>query len=174
MLLIDDLLGALRGTGISVIASFASAAHLVVIGAALASCLVASAVADPFPPIWGSAAVHFPPVAWPGEPADPKQCGTSCGQWLPYTRFQNGVTDPRTQDPSNGGTAPQNYVNISSSCIDKTFPSIYYSLRQGAAPDGSQDVIMFRWRVEQIIGEGSKRRRSSGLTPFGTGLMILR
>jgi len=44
--------------------------------------------------------------------------------------------------------AAENYVNVSSSCIDKTFPSIYYSLRQGAALDGSQD--MFRWRVEQI------------------------
>ena len=41
-------------------------------------------------------------------------------------------------------------MNIASSCLDKTFPSIYYALRQGAAPDGSQDVIMFRWRVEQI------------------------
>lgn len=89
-------------------------------------------------------------VAWPAEPANPQQCGTQCGDWLPYTRFQGGVADPRIQDPSNGGTAPQNYVNISSSCVDKTFPSIYYSLRQGAAADGSQDVIMFRWRVEQI------------------------
>ncbi|HEY2967651.1 MAG TPA: DUF11 domain-containing protein, partial [Casimicrobiaceae bacterium] len=105
---------------------------------------------DPYPPYWGSAAVHFPPVLWPAEPADPKQCGAACGEWLPYTRFQNDIADPRTQDPSNGGTAPQNYVNVSSSCIDKTFPSIYYSLRQGAALDGSQDTIMFRWRVEQI------------------------
>jgi uncharacterized repeat protein (TIGR01451 family) len=105
---------------------------------------------DPYPPFWGSAAVHFPPVLWPTEPADPKQCGTNCGEWLPYTRFQSDVADPRTQDPSNGGTAPQNYVNVSSSCVDKTFPSIYYALRQGAAPDGSQDTIMFRWRVEQI------------------------
>ncbi|HEV8552323.1 MAG TPA: IPTL-CTERM sorting domain-containing protein [Casimicrobiaceae bacterium] len=105
---------------------------------------------DPYPPYWGSAAVHFPPVLWPSEPADPKQCGASCGEWLPYTRFQNNIADPRTQDPSNGGTAPQNYVNIASSCVDKSFPSIYYSLRQGAAPDGGQDTIMFRWRVEQI------------------------
>ncbi|MDP9225255.1 MAG: DUF11 domain-containing protein, partial [Actinomycetota bacterium] len=131
-------------------ASMSSAFHFVAMGAALAFCVVTSAMADPFPPFWGSGAVHYPPVAWPTEPADPKQCGPSCGQWLPYTRFQNGIADPRTQDPSNGGTAPQNYVNISSSCIDKTFPSIYYALRQGAAANGSQDVIMFRWRVEQI------------------------
>ena len=105
---------------------------------------------DPYPPLWGSAAVHYPPVAWPNEPADPRQCGATCGEWRPYTRFQNGIADPRTQDPSNGGTSPQNYVNIASSCVDKSFPSIYYALRQGAASDGSQDVIMFRWRVEQI------------------------
>jgi hypothetical protein len=101
---------------------------------------------DPYPPFWGSPAVHFPPVLWPSEPVDPKQCGANCGEWLPYTRFQNDITDPRTQDPSNGGTSPQNYVNVSSSCVDKTFPSIYYALRQGAAPNGSQDTIMFRWR----------------------------
>ncbi|HVF62890.1 MAG TPA: hypothetical protein VNE58_02710 [Casimicrobiaceae bacterium] len=111
---------------------------------------IGAALANPFPPLWGSSAVHYPPVAWPVEPADPTQCGANCGQWLPYTRFQSGIADPRTQDPSNGGTAPQNYVNIASSCVDKTFPSTYYALRQGAAPDGSQDVIMFRWRVEQI------------------------
>ena len=91
-----------------------------------------TARSDPYPPFWGSSAVHFPPVAWPAEPADPKQCGANCGEWLPYTRFQNNVADPRTQDPSNGGTAPQNYVNIASSCVDKTAPSIYYSLRKGA------------------------------------------
>lgn len=107
-------------------------------------------LADPFPPTLVNGAAHFPPVAWPAEPASPLQCGTSCGEWLPYTRFQGGITDPRTRDPSNGGTAPQNYVNIASSCVDKTAPSVYYALRQGAAPDGSQDTIMFRWRVEQI------------------------
>lgn len=107
-------------------------------------------VADPFPPTLANGAAHFPPVAWPNEPANSAQCGAQCGEWQPYTRFQSGVADPRVQDPSNGGTAPQNYVNISSSCTDKTLPSIYYALRQGGANDGSQDVIMFRWRVEQI------------------------
>jgi len=106
--------------------------------------------ADPYPPTLGNGAAHFPAVAWPAEPSDPTQCGTTCGDWLPYTRFQSGVADPRVQDPSNGGTSPQNYVNISSSCTDKSKPSIYYALRQGAAADGSDDVILFRWRVEQI------------------------
>ena len=150
LLSISAPLGALRAASGCVAASVVNAAHLVTMVAALAVCVVSSASADPFPPFWGSAAVHYPPVAWPTEPADPRQCGTNCGEWLPYTRFQNDIADPRTQDPSNGGTAPQNYVNISSSCIDKTFPSIYYALRQGAAANGSQDVIMFRWRVEQI------------------------
>lgn len=112
--------------------------------------LAGAVVADPFPPTLTNGAAHFPPVAWPNEPANPAQCGAQCGDWQPYTRFQSGVADPRVQDPSNGGTAPQNYVNISSSCTDKTQPSIYYALRQGSAADGSQDVIMFRWRVEQI------------------------
>lgn len=112
--------------------------------------LAGNALSDPFPPTLANGAAHFPPVAWPAEPANPQLCGNNCGEWLPYTRFQSGITDPRTQDPSNGGTAPQNYVNIASSCVDKTAPSVYYALRQGAAPDGSQDTIMFRWRVEQI------------------------
>ena len=108
-------------------------------------------VADPFPPDWNGGtgpAVHFAPAPWPSEPADPVNCGQSCGEWVPYTRFNNGVGDPRVQDPSNGGTSPQNYVNIASSCIDKDLPSIYYNLYKGATP--AEDVLMFRWRVEQI------------------------
>jgi len=107
--------------------------------------------ADPFPPNWqGGAgpAVHFPPVAWPNEPANAADCGNDCGDWVPYSRFQSGIADPRVQDPSNGGTAPQNYVNVASSCVDKNLPSIYYALRRGATP--ADDVLMFRWRVEQI------------------------
>lgn len=105
--------------------------------------------ADPFPPTLINGAAHFAPVAWPNEPADIKTCGFSCGDWKPYTRFQAGITDPRTQDPSNGGTAPQNYVNISSSCVDKAYPSVYYNLYKHPT-DAAQDVLFFRWRVEQI------------------------
>ncbi|MFO1284681.1 MAG: hypothetical protein U1F51_19855 [Burkholderiales bacterium] len=107
------------------------------------------AIADPYPPTWGGGAAHFPPVAWPTEPADIAQCGHACGDWKLYSRFQAGVTDPRVQDPSNGGTAPQNYVNVASSCVDKTYPSIYYFLYRHPT-DAAQDVLMFRWRVEQI------------------------
>lgn len=117
----------------------------------LALAVSSPSTADPFPPYWDGGAgeaVHFPPVAWPAEPSDPVACGATCGDWKPYTRFQNSANDPRVQDPSNGGTAPQNYTNIASSCIDKNLPSIYYSLRQGATE--ADDVLMFRWRVEQI------------------------
>lgn len=116
---------------------------------------IPQAAGHPFPPAWGTGTVdetngpiHFAPVAWPSEPADPASCGPSCGDWKPYTRFQAQINDPRTQDPSNGGTAPQNYVNISSSCTDKASPSIYYYLYKDADP--AKDVLMFRWRVEQI------------------------
>ncbi|MDO8342678.1 MAG: isopeptide-forming domain-containing fimbrial protein [Cellvibrio sp.] len=105
--------------------------------------------ADPFPPEWNSgagASIHYAPVAWPSEPVIPIDCGTACGQWKPYTRFQQPMNDPRTRDPSNGGTSPQSYVNVTSSCSDKAKPSIYYYLHQGAT--ASQDVLMFRWRVE--------------------------
>ena len=123
---------------------------------ALAAVLASAAIwsgsvgADPFPPVWGGPAVHHQPVAWPTEPPDPAQCGSACGEWKPYTRFQNTLNDPRIKDPSNGGTSPQNYVNIASSCIDKDLPSIYYNLKKVDENDPTRDVIMFRWRVEQI------------------------
>src|SRR5688572_26548557 len=105
--------------------------------------------ADPYPPEWSNGAgpaIHYPPVAWPSEPANTQNCGANCGDWKPYTRFQNDVADARTKDTSNGGTAPQSYVNVASSCSDKTLPSIYYYLHRGAT--AADDVLMFRWRVE--------------------------
>ncbi len=112
--------------------------------------------ADTFPPDWGSGVVdetngpvHFAPAAWPAEPANAADCGHDCGDWIPYTRFQGGIADPRVQDPSNGGTSPQNYVNVASSCIDRSRPSIYYHLYRHPT-DASLDVLMFRWRVEQV------------------------
>ncbi|WP_417657826.1 InlB B-repeat-containing protein, partial [Pseudidiomarina aestuarii] len=123
-----------------------------IIKTTVALALVGSTVhvsADPFPPNWDNgsgAAVHFSPVAWPDEPANPQSCGDNCGDWKPYTRFQNSMNDLRNKDPSNGGTSPQSYVNVSSSCSDGDLPSIYYYLHQGPTPE--QDVVMFRWRVE--------------------------
>ncbi|HTF96793.1 MAG TPA: hypothetical protein VL995_11720 [Cellvibrio sp.] len=110
---------------------------------------ISTAIADPYPPLWSNgagAAIHYDPVAWPTEPANPQNCGTNCGDWKPYTRFQQPMNDPRTRDPSNGGTSPQSYVNVTSSCSDKARPSIYYYLHRGATQ--ADDVLMFRWRVE--------------------------
>ncbi|KPJ94157.1 MAG: hypothetical protein AMJ53_05805, partial [Gammaproteobacteria bacterium SG8_11] len=133
-----------------------------------------NAEADPFPPQWNSGAgpaIHYAPAPWPSEPANPADCGGDCGDWLPYTRFQNSVNDPRVQDDSNGGTAPQNYVNVASSCSDKQLPSIYYYLHQGASPD--DDVIMFRWRVEQIANNyatGPNAGSYSASSPWSSAL----
>lgn len=128
--------------------------------------------ADPYPPTTANGAAHFAPVAWPNEPADITTCGISCGDWKPYTRFQSGVTDPRTQDPSNGGTAPQNYVNISSSCIDKSYPSVYYNLYKHPT-DSTLDVLFFRWRVEQIANNyatGPSAGNYSSSDPWSSAL----
>lgn len=111
-------------------------------------CGSSTTTADPFPPLWNSGsggAIHKQPVLWPSEPVNAANCGLNCGDWKPYTRFQQNMNDPRTRDTSNGGTAPQSYVNVTSSCSDKTLPSIYYYLHQGATP--ADDVLMFRWRV---------------------------
>ncbi|MCK5337112.1 MAG: DUF11 domain-containing protein, partial [Gammaproteobacteria bacterium] len=130
--------------------------------------------ADPFPPNWSNgvdASIHYSPAPWPVEPVNAADCGSNCGGWKPYTRFQNSVNDPRTRDPSNGGTAPQNYVNIASSCVDKDLPSVYYYLHQGATAD--EDVIMFRWRVEQIANTyatGTNAGSYSASNPWSSAL----
>jgi hypothetical protein len=168
------------------------------LGSSISSLLLAAplglaalqAQAYPYPPDWDDGEViegtspitldddhggpiHFAPAPWPAEPDNPAECGVQCGDWKPYSRFQTGVNDPRVQDPSNGGTSPQNYVNIASSCIDKALPSIYYNLRKGAASDGSEDVIMFRWRVEQIANTyatGPKAGSFSTTDPWNSAL----
>ncbi|MCB1877729.1 MAG: DUF11 domain-containing protein [Chromatiales bacterium] len=133
--------------------------------------------ADTFPPDFApvdesNGPVHFAPAAWPSEPALAADCAYECGEWKPYTRFQNDITDPRTQDPSNGGTRPQNYVNVASSCIDQSYPSIYYHLYRHPV-DPAQDVIMFRWRVEQIANTyatGPSPGNFSATDPWGSAL----
>ncbi|MGA7614600.1 MAG: hypothetical protein WBX15_05400, partial [Thermoanaerobaculia bacterium] len=91
-------------------------------------------MADGFPPYWDNStgAVHYAPIAWPAD-----------AQWVPYTSLATDIDDPRVNDPSNGGTSPQNYVNASSGCTDETLPSIYWFY------DPVNKVIFFRWRVEQ-------------------------
>src|SRR4051794_35811489 len=87
------------------------------------------------PPFWNSGAPNnvnntalgsaIKPVTWP-----------LTAQWVPYSwgttypdstiTEKHPVRDQRVQDPSNGGTTPQNYVNVSSGCPDQTLPSTYY------------------------------------------------
>ena len=127
-----------------------------------------TANADSYPPNWGTGTVdevngpiHYAPVAWPAQV-----------EWKPYSRFGESINDPRTQDPSNGGTAPQNYVNIASSCTDKEEPSVYYYLHKDPS-DPSKDVIMFRWRVEQIANtyaSGVKAGAASTGDAWGSAL----
>src|SRR5947209_20052146 len=121
-----------------------------------------------------SAAAQTPPT-WTGGPGGTPTCGsasTDCvggvpikpaqwptdAQWVPYSwgttypdstlAQKHPVHDQRVQDPSNGGTTPQNYVNVSSGCPDQTLPSIYYYFDKTA--DSGNGIIYFRWRVEQI------------------------
>jgi hypothetical protein len=106
--------------------------------------VVAIAGADTYPPDWdggSGSAVHFQPVPWPANDGDGS---LDPGDWVPYNFLSGSIEDQRVQDPSNGGTSPQNYVNISSGCTDLTLPSIFYYF------DPVNEVLMFRWRVEQI------------------------
>jgi len=122
---------------------FCSVFAVVILAAAL------PAAADN-PPFWnsgvptrGDGSLAIKPVTWPTTP-----------QWIPYSwgttypdstlTQKHPIRDQRVQDPSNGGTTPQNYVNVSSGCADQSLPSIYYYY------DSVNNVIFFRWRVEQI------------------------
>lgn len=102
------------------------------------------------PPYWNGGA----PKNADGTPAIPPKAWPASSSWIPYswgTTFPDStltekhpVRDQRTNDPSNGGTTPQNYVNVSSGCPDQSQPSIYYYF------DSSNQTVFFRWRVEQI------------------------
>ena len=86
------------------------------------------------PPYWqgGSGpSVYYTPAPWPSE-----------AQWVAYTNSNDTINDQRTQDPSNGGTSPQAYVNVASGCSDQALPSVYYFY------DSARQVIFYRWRVE--------------------------
>ena len=94
--------------------------------AALAAPLPAP-LPDPYPPTTSNGAAHWAPVAWPSET-----------NWHTYTLDGWKLNDPRTQDPSNGGTAPQNYVNVSSCLPDKASPSVFWEY------DAVNKVIFYR------------------------------
>jgi len=102
---------------------------------------VSSVLGDAFPPYWQQDPpytpqvpnpIHFQPAPWPLD-----------SEWVAVTANGVGIKDKRNQDPSNGGTSPQNYANVSSGCTDQTLPSIYWSY------DVDTNVLFFRWRVAQ-------------------------
>ena len=100
----------------------------------LASVGLASVAAAQTVPYWddgNGSAINFAPAPWPSN-----------AQWIAYTRSNASINDKRTQDPSNGGTSPQSYVNVSSGCTDQALPSVFYYF------DAARQVIFYRWRVE--------------------------
>jgi uncharacterized repeat protein (TIGR01451 family)/fimbrial isopeptide formation D2 family protein len=116
----------------------------------------------------GSAAIK--PAAWPAT-----------AQWVAYSwgttypdallSDKHPVRDQRVQDPSNGGTTPQNYVNVSSGCSDQSLPSIYYYF--DPAGDNNNGIIFFRWRVEQIANNyatGPSAGSYSSSNPWNSAL----
>ncbi|HYO75485.1 MAG TPA: hypothetical protein VE010_03395, partial [Thermoanaerobaculia bacterium] len=98
---------------------------------ALAFTSVAQAAAPPYWSGGSGPAVKYAPAPWPTN-----------AQWVAYTNSNSSINDQRTQDPSNGGTSPQAYVNVSSGCNDQALPSVYYFY------DPVRQVIFYRWRVE--------------------------
>ncbi len=125
------------------------------------------AIGDTYPPDWnggGDPPVHFAPVAWPADDGDGL---LDFGDWVPYTILGSGIEDNGVQDPSNGGTSPQNYVNASSGCTDLTLPSVFVYY------DSANQVLMFRWRVEQIANTyatGPTTGSASSVDPWKSAL----
>src|ERR1043166_5958276 len=110
----------------------------------------------------GGAAIA--PSPWPLE-----------SQWIPYSwgttypdsAGSGAIKDQRVNDPSNGGTTPQNYVNVSSSCTDQSAASIYYYY------NSTTKTIFFRWRVEQIANNyatGPSAGTYSATSPWNSAL----
>ena len=60
-----------RARSLVTLARFAQGT-LAAIVIALGALISTSVYGDPFPPLWGSPAVHYQPVAWQNEPVDPK------------------------------------------------------------------------------------------------------
>src|SRR5436305_671297 len=85
------------------------------------------------PPYWNNGSPNnvnnatvgstIPPAAWPAESAWVKYSWGTTYPDLTDTQ-KHPIRDQRVQDPSNGGTTPQNYVNVSSGCPDQILPSI--------------------------------------------------
>jgi len=134
-------------------------------------CVIAPSAFAQNPPLWNNGSPKnddgtnaIAPAAWPAE-----------SQWIPYswgTTYpdpvgNHSINDPRVQDPSNGGTTPQNYVNVSSGCPDQGLASIYFYF------DSVNNIIFFRWRVEQIANNyatGPSAGSYSSSSPWNSAL----
>ena len=134
-------------------------------------CLIAPAAFAQNPPLWNNGSPKnddgtnaIKPVPWPAT-----------SQWIPYswgTTFpdpvgDHAIADQRVQDPSNGGTTPQNYVNVSSGCPDTSLASIYFYF------DATNQMVFFRWRVEQIANNyatGPSAGAYSSSSPWNSAL----
>jgi hypothetical protein len=109
-------------------------------------------------PYWDNGAgseVHFQPAPWPSN-----------AQWIDYNYRSNAIRDQRTQDPSNGGTSPQAYVNVASGCNDQLLGSVFYFY------DPIRKVIYYRWRVENApnnYATGPSPGSYSATNPWSSG-----
>lgn len=98
-------------------------------------------------------AQQFNPVAWPAT-----------NDWRYYTIKDTVFADPAVQDPSNGGTSPQNYVNISSGSPDQSKPSIYFAF--------ANNTMFVRFRVESDPNAYTGNNAGNG-DPWKAGAWIM-
>ena len=99
--------------------------------------------------------VNFPLAPWPTN-----------AQWINYLYRGADIKDQRTQDPSNGGTSPQAYVNVASGCNDQFLGSVFYYY------DPVRKVIFYRWRVENApnnYATGPSPGSYSATSPWNSG-----
>lgn len=102
--------------------------------------------ADGYPPYWDNStgSVHFTVLPWPSDAEFASRYYTHQGVQIKDSRLSS--------DGSNGGRAPQNYANVSSSCIglpDQVSPSVAWFYKETYRTIVSP-TLYFRWRVEQI------------------------
>ena len=99
--------------------------------------------------------VRYQPAPWPAN-----------AQWIDYYYRSGAIKDQRTQDPSNGGTSPQAYVNVASGCNDQFLGSVFYYY------DPVRKVLFYRWRVENApnnYATGPSPGSYSATSPWNSG-----
>ncbi len=127
---------------------------------ALAAFLPSIAGATGYPPYWDNStgALHYKPLSWPSEM-----------DWMYYSHSSTLILDQRVADPSNGGRAPQNYVNVSSSCNDQSQPSVAWLFSSDELSADPEPTMFFRFKVEQIpntYATGPLTQSAASVDPF--------